>query len=123
MAVPSRLNFPLHPEIRERLRRRSKVLFGNLDRLEVAVAIAASPDGAVNATDLSAETGLLNVRVRAQLIALEQVGLLVAMPRAGELKRWYLRLDSPFWQTCLDLTEEWSRSDDDLASEIGPGNL
>jgi hypothetical protein len=84
-------------------------LFGNQDRVEVAVAIAANEDGAVNATDLAIETGLINTRVRAQLRALADVGLLAEVPAAGELKRWYVRQDSTFWQICLDLYDEWTR--------------
>jgi hypothetical protein len=92
---------------REHLRARSKALFGNRDRLEVAVAITLSPDGAVNATDLAKVTGLANNRVRNQLLVMAAAGLLAEMPPGGEHKRWYVRQDSPFWQACLDLYEKW----------------
>jgi hypothetical protein len=92
----------------DRLRERSKLVYGNRDRLQVAVAVARSDSGLVNATDLAEETGLVNTRVRAQLIAFAEAGLLEAMPPdAG--KRWYSRVESPFWRQCLDLAEEWSR--------------
>lgn len=84
----------------------SKLLLGNLDRLEVGVAIALSPDGLVNATDLQAELGLAQSRVRSQLVTMTNAGLLVALPRAG-FKRWYERQESTFWRSCLDLYEEW----------------
>lgn len=93
----------------ERVRARSKALFGNRDRIDVAVAIARSHDDAVNATDLAAETGLINTRVRSQLLAFAEVGLLTEVPpTGGELKRWYVRQDSPFWKTCLDLHRKWT---------------
>jgi len=91
---------------RERLREKSKCLLGNRDRLEVAVAIARSPDPAVNATDLSADLDMANTRVRAQLIVFLEAGLLIDAP-PQDLKRWYLRRDSPFWEACLDLFDDW----------------
>jgi predicted ArsR family transcriptional regulator len=92
---------------RERIRTRSKVLFGSGDRLEVALAIATSPDGVVNATDLSWELHIANNRVRAQLVALTELGLLTPGP-ADDRKKWYVRRPSSFWQTCVDLHEAWS---------------
>jgi len=102
-----------HPErldarVRERIRRRSKAMFGNLDRLEVAVAIALSEDGLVNATDLSWELRIANNRVRAQLLALAELGLLRPSPGDTAGKRHYLRLENPLWQTCLDLYRDWT---------------
>jgi predicted ArsR family transcriptional regulator len=92
---------------RERMRTRSKLLFGNGDRLEVALAVATSTDGVVNATDLSWELRIANNRVRAQLLALTQLGLLEPGP-PDDRKRWYVRRPSSFWQTCVDLHEAWS---------------
>jgi hypothetical protein len=99
----------LSKNARERVRGGSKVLFGNRDRLEVAVAIALSEDKAVNATDLADELRLVNSRVRTQLLAFAKVELLSEMPAGGELKRWYVRQDNPFWQSCLGLYLEWIR--------------
>lgn len=84
----------------------SKALFGNRDRLDVAVAIARSKDNAVNATDLSIDLGVFNNRVRNQLVALADAGLLQAMPTGGDRKRWYLRRQVPFWDACVHLYEE-----------------
>ena len=95
------------PVARQRLRERSKAVFGNRDRLEVAAVIAESEDGLVNATDIAASLGLANPRVRAQLLAFTEAELL--SPDSGaDVKRWYVRKDSPLWQACLDLVEEWS---------------
>jgi hypothetical protein len=91
---------------RDPVRDRSKALFGNQDRLQVATAIARSQSDTINATDLSLELGMLNSRVRAQLIALADAGLLMAGPPTGG-KRWYVRLKSPFWQTCIHFAESW----------------
>ena len=99
----------LSTEKRELVRERSKALFGNRDRIDVAVAIALGEDAAVNATDLAAEIGLANSRVRAQLLAFADAGLLSRVEPGGELKRWYRRENNPFWQSCLALYLEWIR--------------
>jgi hypothetical protein len=95
-------------ETRARVRARSKSLFGNLDRLEVAAAVAASPDGLVNATDLQWELKIANNRIRAQLVTLADLELLQAPP-PDTRKRYYMRIESPFWETCLSLYEQWIR--------------
>jgi hypothetical protein len=97
----------LDPQVRERIRQRSKAMFGNRDRLDVAVAIALS-DGLVNATDLSWSLRIANNRVRAQLLALSELGLLRPAPMESATKRHYLRLENAFWQTCLELYREWA---------------
>jgi len=95
---------------RELLRRRSKLVFGNRDRLEVAVAIARSNDPLVNATELTdVLVGWPNNRIRAQLVALAEADLLRAAPRIGPGKIYYLRQDSLFWDACLDLADRWGR--------------
>jgi DNA-binding IclR family transcriptional regulator len=76
-----------------------------MDRLEVCVAIARSPDGLVNATDLHEEIGMAQSRVRNQLVALAEGELLSPFPRTAG-KHWYERRDSPLWQTCIALYEE-----------------
>jgi hypothetical protein len=93
---------------REILREQSKQLFGNLDRLEVAVAVATSPLDSVNATDLcEVLPGWPNNRIRAQLIALARVDLLQVLPRDGSGRVWYIRKPSLFWNACLELHERW----------------
>jgi hypothetical protein len=98
----------LPDDARARLRARSRALFGNLDRLEVAAAIAASSDGVVNATDLQWELKIANNRVRAQLVGLADLGFLQATSTEAR-KRYYVRLKSPFWSVCLDLYGQWSQ--------------
>ncbi len=81
------------------IRESSKTLFGNADVLQVAVAVARARDGIVNATDLSWELRIAVNRVSAQLTRLANAGLLVESPIADR-KRWYSRVESPFWATC-----------------------
>jgi hypothetical protein len=88
---------------REFIRRRSKTLFGSSDRLEVAVAVALSSDGVVNATDLQWELRLAANRVRAQLLALSDAGVLVEAPSGLSRKRMFVRGPSAFWGFCLEL--------------------
>lgn len=98
----------LDAERRALLRARSKLVLGNKDRLEVCAAIAESEDGLVNATDLQAEIGIAQSRIRNQLVALAEGDLLIAHPRdAG--KQWYQRRDSAFWPACIALYEDWIR--------------
>lgn len=100
-------SYAIHAREDEKLRQRSKAMFGSSDRLPVALAIAAAQDGAVNATDLSWELQLANNRVRAQLVAMADLGLLQPVPPDSGGKRWYVRLDSQFWDVCVDLYEGW----------------
>ncbi|MGN6202573.1 MAG: ArsR family transcriptional regulator [Solirubrobacterales bacterium] len=85
----------------------SKLLLGNQDRVEVGVAVARSEDGAVNATDLALELGIAQPRVRNQLLVLEKAGLLQRMPKSQDVKQWFMRLESPFWNVCVVLYEDW----------------
>lgn len=89
-------------EVLTRIREHSKRMFGNQDRLQVAVAITRVEIGRINATDLHRDTGIAVNRVRAQLLALESLGLL---RRTGneEGKRVFERLnrDDRFWAFAL----------------------
>jgi hypothetical protein len=80
------------------VREHSKRMFGNQDRLEVAVAITRVGLGKVNATDLHKDTDIAVNRIRAQLLALEALGLLA---KTGDEngKRMFERLDDHdrFW--------------------------
>jgi len=96
------------PQLREFIREKSKALFGNSDRVQVALAIGQSKDGLVNATDLAAELGIVNNRIRAQLLAFVEVRLLSPAP-PGPGKRWYVRAESGFWDTCQKLAEAWEK--------------
>jgi hypothetical protein len=92
---------------RSQLRQRSKRLLGNADRLEVAVAVARSSDGMVHATELSNELGISTPRVRAQLLAFTEAGVMNLLGRQGQ-SVWYQRLPDPFWDAALTLHEAWS---------------
>src|SRR5690349_6172809 len=74
------------------VRERSKLLFGNQDRFEVAVAVAHSQLGRVNATDLHRVLDLAVNRIRAQLLALEAIGRLERLPDENG-KRMFARVD------------------------------
>ncbi len=90
-----------------RLREHSKRMFGNQDRLEVAVAIARIELGKVNATDLHREVDVAVNRIRAQLLALEGLGLLA---RIGDEngKRMFQRChdEDRFWAFALGEFED-----------------
>lgn len=80
------------------VREHSKRMFGNQDRLEVAVAIARVELGKVNATDLHRDIDVAVNRIRAQLLALEAMGLL-AKTGNEDNKRMFKLLDPDdrFW--------------------------
>jgi DNA-binding transcriptional ArsR family regulator len=80
---------------RARIRQRSKRLFGNADRLEVALAVAES-SGLVHAQELADQLGISPPRVRAQLLAFVAAGIMRVMPRSGLVQN-YERIDDPFW--------------------------
>jgi hypothetical protein len=93
----------LPAEVLARVREHSKRMFGNQDRLEVAVAVARVALGRVNATDLSRDVALAVNRVRAQLLALEALGLLTTVP-TDDGRRVFLRVDDTdrFWSFVVD---------------------
>jgi hypothetical protein len=93
---------------RERIRAHSKTLFGNRDTLEVAVAVARSEDGCVNATDIGIQLTLAPNRVRAQLTSFVELGYMSDTGTVGG-KRWFLRRDDRFWTMCVELYEDWGR--------------
>jgi DNA-binding transcriptional ArsR family regulator len=91
---------------RSRLRDRSKRVLGNADRLEVAAAVARA-DGFVHAQGLATELGITAPRVRAQLLAFTDAGLMELVPRDGQIV-YYHRLDDPFWEAAGALHAAWS---------------
>lgn len=98
----------LSEDARERVRTHSKKLFGNQDTLLVAVAVASSPTGTVNATEIGWQVRLQANRVRAQLLSFVDLGYM----EDGQLRertRWFVRRESSFWPMCLDLYRELSR--------------
>ena len=92
---------------RARLRGRSKQIFGNADRLEVAAAIARTESGVVHAQELADELGISPPRVRTQLLALTAAGLMRLLPREGLVQN-YERLPDPFWDVIADIVDAWS---------------
>lgn len=98
----------LSAQARKAVRRRSKKMFGSSDRLEVAVAIALKRDGVANATELQWELQLAANRVRTQLLALAELGLLAEGPPGENGKRMFMRVNDPFWDLCLEKYSAWS---------------
>jgi len=95
----------LSDEARERVRRHSKKLFGNQDTLLVAIAVARSTTGSVNATEISWQVRLQANRVRAQLMAFVDLGYM----NDGAMRdrtRWFVRRPSSFWSMCEQVFEE-----------------
>jgi hypothetical protein len=73
------------------------------------VAIVRSGNNVVCAADLEKELGLANNRVRTQLIALSDAGVLTALPPGrGDRIVWYQRRESPLWDLSVALYEDWS---------------
>lgn len=93
-------------DVAAQMRTRSKLVFGNMDRLDVAVAIART-DEAVNATDLGKALDMAPNRVRTQLLALAEAGLLRSAPSGLTQHRSFLREPSVFWDFCVALAAEW----------------
>lgn len=89
------------------VRARSKLVFGNADRLQVAAAVARASSGVVHAQEISTLLGISPPRVRSQLLALSAAGLLRQLPRHG-MTVDYERVDDPFWDAASALEEHWS---------------
>jgi DNA-binding transcriptional ArsR family regulator len=80
---------------------RSKQLFGQAHRLAVMIAIAHSPDGRVNPTDLTFQLGLAQSAFQAPLRALVAAGLLACDTSAR--RNFYIRQKSKVWEWVLEL--------------------
>jgi hypothetical protein len=107
-------------DVLRRVREHSKRMFGNQDRLEVAVGIMRFQLGRVNATDLSREVDVAVNRIRAQLLALEALELL---KRTGseDGKRMFERVDDHdrFWAFACGEFDDQIRSS---AQPAAPGS-
>jgi hypothetical protein len=86
-----------------RLRNRSKRLYGNADRLQVAYAVAKSP-GVVHAQELADALLISPPRVRAQLLAFVEAEVMLTLPRSGHIQN-YERLDDAFWPSTVAQVE------------------
>jgi hypothetical protein len=93
-------------ETGRRLRGRSKQLFGNADRLQVAAAVARTSSGVVHAQELSNRLGISPPRVRTQLLAFVAADLMIALPREGNIQS-YERVDDEFWDMAAGLVDRW----------------
>lgn len=93
-------------ERRLRRRRLSKLLLGNADRLDVAAAVARSSAGVVHAQELGRALDLTPSRVRAQLLAMVDAGVLTLPPRVGRTVD-YEREEAPFWDAIRLLDKAW----------------
>lgn len=91
---------------KQEVRHRSKRLLGNSDRLEVAAAVARSC-GLVHAQELADQLRISPPRVRTQLLAFVDAGIMVALPRHG-LTQNYERLDDAYWGMLSALLDAWS---------------
>jgi hypothetical protein len=89
----------LSDESRKRVRKHSKKLFGNQDTLLVAVAVARSSTGTVNATEIGWQVRLQANRVRTQLIGFVDLGYMDDGPMRDRT-RWFVRRGSSFWSMC-----------------------
>ena len=105
-AMPDPAIRKVGPDSRAEIRRRSKRLFGNADRLEVAIAVAAS-SGLVHAQELANQLAISPPRVRAQLLVFVEADLMRALPRSGQLQN-YERLPDPFWDLIPELVRAWA---------------
>lgn len=88
------------------LREQSQLLFGDADRLEVALAVARSDHDVVDVVDVREDLyGWPNGRVLAQLNALARAGLLQAVPADDAAASRYARKPARFWDACIELDE------------------
>jgi hypothetical protein len=96
------------------LRDRSKRLYGNADRLQVAYAVAKS-SGVVHAQELSDALSISPPRVRAQLLTFVEADLMRALPRSGHTQNYEILTD-PFWAATVRYVEASMR---DPMQELG----
>jgi Fe2+ or Zn2+ uptake regulation protein len=103
---------------RKELRERSKKLFGNADRLQVAFAVAES-SGVVHAQEIADRLSISPPRVRTQLLAFVDSGVMQTLPRNGHTQN-YERIQDPFWDMVTQLLEAWV-PDSNMRSVLRPG--
>jgi hypothetical protein len=96
------------------LRDRSKRLYGNADRLQVAYAVAKS-SGVVHAQELSDALLISPPRVRAQLLTFAEAGLMRVLPRSGHIQNYEMVKD-PFWAVTVSYVDASMR---DPMEELG----
>jgi DNA-binding transcriptional ArsR family regulator len=72
----------------------------------VAAAVGRDSSGLVHAQALANELGIGPPRVRSQLLAFTDAGLMRLLPRDGQIVH-YERVDDPFWHAVIDLQRAW----------------
>ncbi len=86
------------------LRMRSEQLFGNPDRLAVAIAVARSDHNVIDVAGLQGVLGgWPSRRIWAQLNSLARAGLLEAVLADGAVEGRYARKPTHFWDACIEL--------------------
>jgi hypothetical protein len=76
----------------------SRALFGNQDRLVIALAVADQDEPLVFARSIAASLRIADTRVALQLKALEAAGVLFRHPRPpGQKHQYFERLEGCFW--------------------------
>lgn len=102
---------------REGIRSRSKAMFGNKYRLEVAAAVGDS-GGVLYARDIARILGVSDNLVFAVLKQFEEAGMLQDLGRVeGQQQHYYARADSFFWDACSRLLVELVAAPDSKQSE------
>lgn len=87
------------------LRALSRIAFGQAYRLEVMLAIADSPDGIVNLTDLAHELGQSTSNIQGPLRSLTEVGLISPAPQGDGRRKHYVRNPSAAWRWAREMCE------------------
>lgn len=90
---------------REELRRVSRAAFGQAYRLELMLAVAASPDGLCTLTELTRELGVTMSSLQKPFQALVEIGLLTPLPYDDTKFRYYARTPSAAWEWAVQLSE------------------
>lgn len=88
---------------RQHLRSLSRSAFGQAYRLEIMLAIAASPDGLVTQTELAQQLGVSVSNVQKPVASLIACGLLSEMPRGDSRSRYLMRNRSAAWEWAQEM--------------------
>ena len=88
------------------LRALSRAAFGQTYRLEVMLAVADSPDGIVNLTDLAHELNQPTSNIQAPLRCLVDLGLISAAPQGDSKRKHYIRNPSAAWQWACEMRDQ-----------------
>jgi DNA-binding IclR family transcriptional regulator len=84
----------------------SRVIFGQTHRLELMLAVAASPDGIVCLTELAKELEVSVSSLQRPFESLVQSRLLSPLPDADSRFRYYARNPSSAWSWARELKQQ-----------------